>query len=111
LIFGGGSGGAPRVFILGGQSVSGGNVAVAQASPIANFFVAGNSADRGGVRVAAVDADADGRADLATGSGEGSPAKVRIYLGKNFTGSGEPGTFQDIAVFGGAVLADGVFVG
>src|SRR5439155_19859135 len=63
LIFGGGPSGAPRVFILSGQQVSGGDVAVAQANPIANFFVAGNSADRGGVHVAAVDADGDGRAD------------------------------------------------
>ena len=45
------------------------------------------------------------------GSGEGSPSKVRVYLGKNFTGVGEPGTFQDLDPFGGAVLADGVFVG
>src|SRR5260370_32171336 len=40
LIFGGGPGGAPRVFILSGATVSGGDVAGAQANPIANFFVA-----------------------------------------------------------------------
>ena len=51
------------------------------------------------------------KADLVVGSGEGSPAKVRVYLGSNFTGTGEPGTFQDINVFGGAALADGVYVG
>ena len=111
LLFGGGPGGAPRVFILSGQTVSGGDVAGAQASPVANFFVAGNASDRGGVRVAAVDADGDGRADLATGSGEGSPSKVRVYLGKNFTGSGEPSTFQNLDPFASAVLTDGVFVG
>lgn len=111
LIFGGGPGGAPRVFILSGQQVSAGNVAAAQANPIANFFVAGNVADRGGVRLAAKDADGDAKADVVAGSGEGSPANVRIYLGKNFTGNGEPGTFQDISVFGGLALTDGVFVG
>ena len=111
LIFGGGPGGAPRVFILSGALVSAGNVAGAQAAPVANFFVAGNANDRGGVRVAAVNADGDTRADVATGSGEGSPAKVRVYLGANFAGGGEPGTFQDIAVFGGGALPGGVFIG
>lgn len=111
LIFGGGPGGAPRVFILSGQQVSSGDVAGAQASPIANFFVAGNSTDRGGVRITARDSDRDNKAEVAAGSGEGSPSNVRVYLGKNFTGSGEPGTFQDISVFGGLALTDGVFVG
>ena len=53
------------------------------------------------------------------GSGEGDPANVRVYLGRNFTsGSGpadfnpaEPTTFQDLSVFGSTPLADGVFVG
>jgi hypothetical protein len=111
LIFGGGPGGAPRVLALSGQIISGGDVAGAQASPLSNFFVAGNATDRGGVRVAAVDADGDGQADLAAGSGEGSPSSVRIYLGKNFAGSGEPSTFQNLDPFASAVLTDGVFVG
>ncbi|QDU19644.1 Ig-like domain-containing protein [Urbifossiella limnaea] len=111
LIFGGGPGGAPRVFILSGALVSAGNVAGAQATPVANFFVANNSTDRGGVRLAAKDADGDNKADVAAGSGEGSPAKVRVYLGTNFVGSGEPATFQDLSVFGGGALAGGVFVG
>src|SRR4029077_12227812 len=85
LIFGGGPGGAPRVSSLSGVIVSAWNVAGAQANPIANFFVAGNSSDRGGVRLAAKDADGDSKADVVAGSGEGSPANVRIYLGKNFT--------------------------
>jgi hypothetical protein len=111
LIFGGGPGGAPRVFILSGAMVSAGDVAGAQANPIANFFVAGNAADRGGVRVATKDADGDGKADLAVGSGAGSPTNVRIYLGKNFTTAGEPATFQDLSPFPGAILADGIYVG
>ena len=111
LVFGGGPGGAPRVFVLSGALASAGNVAGAQAAPLANFFVAGNASDRGGVRLAVKDADGDGRADLTVGSGEGSAARVRVYLGKNFAGVGEPGTFQDISVFGGGALAGGVFVG
>ncbi|HJZ92727.1 MAG TPA: FG-GAP-like repeat-containing protein, partial [Gemmataceae bacterium] len=111
LVFGGGPGGAPRVFALSGAMISAGNVAGAQASPVANFFVAGNSTDRGGVRVATKDADGDSKADLVVGSGEGSPARVRVYLGKNFAGASEPGTVQDLGVFGGAVLTGGVYVG
>ncbi len=111
LIFGGGPGGGPRVNIISGALVSANNVAGAQAAPIANFFVAGNSTDRGGVRVTTKDADGDLKEDLIVGSGEGSPARVRIYLGKDFTSSAEPGTFQDLNVFGGVTLNGGVFVG
>jgi fibronectin-binding autotransporter adhesin len=110
-IFPGGPGGAPRVFILSGALVSVGNVSGAQAAPVANFFVAGNTTDRGGVRLAAKDADGDNKADVVVGSGEGSPANVRVYLGASFTGTGEPATFQDISAFGGVALPGGVFVG
>jgi hypothetical protein len=91
LIFGGGPGGAPLVFILSGALISVGNVAGAQAAPIANFFVAGNSADRGGVRLAVKDADGDGKVDVIAGSGEGSPAKVRIYMGQELHLDGRAG--------------------
>ncbi|MDB5311498.1 MAG: repeat protein [Gemmataceae bacterium] len=111
LISGGGPGGAPRVFILSGQLVAAGTIQTAYNSPVANFFVAGNSADRGGVRVAATDADGDNKADVVAGSGSETPARARVYLGKNFVGTGEPGTFQDLTVFGGATLADGIYVG
>ncbi|MBX9585038.1 MAG: hypothetical protein K2X87_32435 [Gemmataceae bacterium] len=111
LIFGGGPGGAPRVFILSGALVAADNVSGAYAAPVANFFVAGDSTDRGGVRLAAKDADGDNRADVAAGSGSGSAARVRVYLGRNFTTTGEPTTFQDLTPFGSAALADGVYVG
>ena len=110
LVFGGGPGGAPRVFILGGAKLAAGDVAGAQAAPVGNFFVAGNSNDRGGVRLAVKDADGDAKADVIAGSGEGSPSKVRVYLGKNFSGAGEPSIFQDLDPFG-ATLPGGVFVG
>ncbi len=110
LVFGGGPGGAPRVFILSGALVSAGNAAGAQAAPVANFFVGGDLSDRGGARVAVTNTDGDGMADLAVGSGAGRPAKVKVYLGKDVTGPGEP-TSTDLDPFGGAVLADGVYVG
>ena len=64
-----------------------------------------------GARVAAKDFDGDGRADVAVGSGAGSPSRVRLYAGKDFAGGGEPGTHQDLDPLAGAVLADGVYVG
>ena len=111
LIFGGGPGGAPRVFILSGQQVAANNVAGAQADPVANFFVAGNADDRGGVRVATANADGDQKADLVVGSGVGNPAQVTVYLGKTFVGPGEPVGPQVLSVFGAGVLDDGVYVG
>jgi hypothetical protein len=111
LIFGGGPGGAPRVFILSGALIAANDVNGAQATPIANFFVANNSTDRGGVRLATTDADGDNLADLVAGSGEGSPSRARVYLGLNITGPGEPATFQDLNLFGGGNLPGGVFVG
>ena len=110
LIFGGGPGGAPRVFVLSGALVSAGNVAGAQASPVANFFVGGDLNDRGGARVGVTNADGDAKADVAVGSGAGRPARVRLYLGKDFGGGGEP-AFTDLDALGGAVLTDGVYVG
>jgi uncharacterized delta-60 repeat protein len=114
LIAGGGPGGAPRVLTISGKVLTGTGagtgIDAAQAAPLMNFFVAGNDADRGGVRLAAVDADGDNKADVAAGSGEGSPSKVRVYLGKNVTSSAEPTTSQDLDPFG-ATLAGGVFVG
>jgi hypothetical protein len=121
LIFGGGPGGAPRVFVLSGAVITtgrgvlpptySGDVAGAQTNPLANFFVAGNTTDRGGVRVAVTDRDGDNRADVVVGSGEGNPARVRIYPGRNLGGTGEPTGFEDTTVFNGATLPGGVFVG
>jgi hypothetical protein len=110
LVFGAGPGGAPRLLTISGKALLTNGSTAAIAAPVSNFFVAGNATDRGGVRVATTNADGDARADVVVGSGEGSVSRVRIYLGKNFGGA-EPSLFQDLDPFGGAVLADGVFVG
>src|SRR5439155_18651222 len=109
LIAGGGPGGGPRVLVLDGKKLAAGDVAGAYAAPVANFFF-GSGADRGGVRVATTNADGDGRADVVVGSGEGLASRVRVYLGKDFTGTAEPAAFQDLDPFGAALPA-GVFVG
>ncbi|MBN9524457.1 VCBS repeat-containing protein [bacterium] len=111
LVFGGGPGGAPRVFILSGARVSAGDVGGAQAAPVANFFVAGDAADRGGVRVATTDADGDQWAEVVVGSGEGRPGRVRVYLGQSLVGVQEPPPAQTLAPYGDTLLADGVYVG
>jgi hypothetical protein len=112
LVIGGGPGGAPRVSVLSGAKLSGGlsGVAAAVTAPLANFFVANDSSDRGGVRVAVKNADGDRMMEIVAGSGEGSTSRIRVYRGSAVTNSGEPKSFQDIDPFGG-VLADGVFVG
>jgi hypothetical protein len=110
LIAGGGPGGAPRVLILSGQPLAAGDVVGAYAAPLANYFVAGNEADRGGVRLAVTNADGDARADVVAASGEGVASRVRVYLGRGVGPGGEPGGFQDIDPFG-QVLPGGVFVG
>jgi uncharacterized delta-60 repeat protein len=110
LVFGGGPGGGPRVLTLSGQLLTTGGIAAAHATPVSNFFVAGDSANRGGVRLAVVDADGDNKADLVAGSGEDVPSRVRVYLGKNITTTAEPATFQDLDPFG-TTLPGGVFVG
>ena len=112
LVIGAGPGGGPQVLTLSGRTLIQQGSVQAGASPLSSFFVAGTDSDRGGVRVAVVDADGDNRADVATGTGEARPNRVRVYLGRNFTGTGEPGAAQDLTPFGaGTSLADGVYVG
>src|SRR5262249_38827089 len=107
-IFGGGPGGGPRVLTLDGKMLAAGDVAGAQAAPVTNFF-AGADTDRGGVRVAAKDADGDGQADLGVGSGDAGT--VYVCLGKDLTSAGVPGQAQSVGPFDPVPLPGGVFVG
>ena len=115
IVLGAGPGGGPRVLIVSGSQLLSKGVVAAVANPLSNFFVAGDTADRGGVRVAVKNADGDDLADVAVGSGDGFVAKV--YLGKNFTGTVQPTQFQDLTPFGvpsednPVYLQDGVYVG
>ena len=53
--------------------------------------------------------DGDTRADLAVGSGANQPSQVKVFLGKDVSGTAEP-TATAFDPFG-AVTLNGVFVG
>ena len=109
LIFGGGPLGAPRVLVAQYAAVAQNPLAgVNPANAYANFFVDNNSADRGGVRVAAKRAEGEDRFDLIVGSGDGSVGRVRVYRGTTLSNSPTASQAFD---FGGGVLTTGVFVG
>ena len=110
LIFGAGPGGGPRVLILGGKQLRASGPETAIANPLANFFAGGSDSSRGGVRVAAKDADGDNKADVAAGAGDGQPSRIRYYPGFTFTGTAEPADSQTLDPFG-LVLPGGIFVG
>ena len=105
VIVGGGPGGAPRVSAFDGRDLvtSGG----AKITRSLDFF-AGNTDDRGGVRVAVKDFDDDAQADLLIGAGSGSGSAVTGYLGRTLTSGALVPLFQFDAFDG---FAGGVFVG
>lgn len=103
LIVGAGPGGGPRVTVFEGQALQSN-----QYTSLANFF-AGDPANRGGVRLAVKNLDADARADLVAGAGMHAASRVTAYLGKSLVGSGNPVPSYDVDAFPG--LTSGVFVG
>lgn len=112
LIFGGGPGGGPRVYALNGQFILAQQYDTAYDQPLANFFVGGDDASRGGVRLAVKDLDGDAKADLITASGDQLPSQIRVYRGATFVQPNgvEPPVSQSLDPFGDE-LFNGVFVG
>ncbi|MFO0804379.1 MAG: IPT/TIG domain-containing protein [Gemmataceae bacterium] len=106
LVFGAGPGGSPRVLAVSGDRLLTQGHDAALNQPLANFIVANEESDRGGVRVAIVNADGDARRDLLTGAGENRPARARLSLGSQLAS-----IRQQIDPFANDVLADGLFVG
>jgi hypothetical protein len=84
IIGGGGPGGSPRVFALSGADLMTGKAA--QSRVLGNFF-AGDSEERGGVRLVAKDLDGNGRMDVITGSGRGDNVqRLRAFDGDRLGG-------------------------
>ena len=75
LVFGAGPGGGPRVVTVSGQSLLTQGGAAAVARPLNDQFV-GDPTSRGGVRVTTKSLDADGKAEVVTGSGTGGEVRV-----------------------------------
>ncbi len=113
LVAGGGPSGGPRVRVFSGAGLLAAPAftnldQVPASAQFANFF-AGDSALRGGVRVAAGDFDGDGVTDLLTGSGDGEPSRVREYDGTTVrAGANSPDATLDPFA---ATFAGGVYVG
>jgi hypothetical protein len=103
VIAGGGPGGGPRVFALSGKDLLGGTQ-----TQLANFF-AGDTENRGGIRVTAKDLDGDNRADLVVGDGTGAGSRVTGYLGATIPADGTPP--EDFALDAFTGFTGGVFVG
>jgi uncharacterized delta-60 repeat protein len=97
-----------QVVIFSGADLIAGKFPGFGATPLANFAVSGQSPSAL-VSVAAVNADGDARADVAVGSGAGQESLVRVYLGKDLSGTTEPAS-TSLDPFGGPAL-NGVFVG
>ncbi len=102
VIAGGGPGGGPRITAFSGKGLL-----TNQYVPVANFF-AGNDANRGGVRIAARDLNADGSFEILAGDGPGGEGRLRVYTGSDLIQGGLDPRLNVVA-FAGA--AGGVFVG
>ena len=74
---------------------------------LANFF-AGDVNSRGGIRVAARDLDGDSKADLITGSGDGTTGIVNVYNAAQLLSQTNPVPFLTQTPFANS---NGVFVG
>ncbi len=103
VIAGGGPGGGPRVTGFSGSALlSGARV------PIANFF-AGEESNRGGIRLAVEDFDADGTLDLIAGAGENGGSRVTVYPLSTLGGTLTPPILSQFDAFPDSIA--GVYVG
>ncbi|HVK13903.1 MAG TPA: VCBS repeat-containing protein [Gemmataceae bacterium] len=107
VIAGGGPGGGPRIYAVDGKAL----IASVGASRIqvANFFATDDVNNRGGVRVAARDLNADGRSDIIAGDGPGAGARVRAFDSATLAADGRPPELYAVDAFADAT--NGVYVG
>jgi len=104
LIAGGGPGGGPRVSSFDGNSLVSGSPPRRDVD-----FFAGDSNNRGGVRVTAKSLDDDARDDLIVGAGTGAGSRVTAYAGKTLGTSATPPELFGLDGF--PSFTGGVFVG
>jgi hypothetical protein len=97
-----------QVTIYNGTDLAAGKFPGGGATVLANYSVSGQSGQVL-VSVTTVDADTDNKADLVVASGAGQSSLVKVYLGKNISGTTEP-TSTSLDPFGTTTL-NGVFVG
>ena len=105
LIAGGGPNGGPRVRVFSGKALVQGLANY----ELVNFF-AGNTDNRGGIRVAAKDLNGDPFADLVVGDGRDAGSQVTAYAGaKTANARGELPKLYEFDAYPG--FDGGVFVG
>ena len=109
LIVAAGPGGAPRVVVYDGATLTTSNQTV-----LANFFVY-ETTFTGGVYVAAGDVNGDGFADLVIGAGLGGGPRVRVIDGQTLTSATQT-VLADFFAYestfrGGVFVAAGEFTG
>jgi len=75
---------------------------------VANFF-AGNTENRGGIRVTAKNLDGDNRADLVVGDGTGAGSRLSAYAGSAIPTDGTPNELYSFDAFAG--FNNGIYVG
>jgi hypothetical protein len=97
-----------QVTVYNGADLAAGKFPGGGATVLADFAVGGQNPGAL-VSVAAVNADGDAKADLAVGSGAGQESLVKVYLGKDLSGTTEPAS-TSLDPFG-TTTTNGVFVG
>jgi autotransporter-associated beta strand protein len=106
LVAGGGPGGGPRVLVVDGMGL----VQNGSDNPtaVANFF-AGDTNNRGGVRVTVKDIDGDNKQDVVVGAGENAGSTVTAYRGADLIASATPPAAFAFDAFDN--VTNGVYVG
>ena len=102
VIVGAATGSAPRIVAFDGRSL------LSRRTVYAASFFAGDANSHAGIRVAALDVDGDGRADIVASPGAGSDGEVRVYTAAfGFGGTPAPA----MTVHNSSWAANGTYVG
>lgn len=107
VIYSTGNTGGPRVRVVGGSVLSANPGRDAYFLPAMADFFALDPNDRNGVRLAARDLNADGKAELIVGNGDRANPIVRVLSWPNLATSGAP----YIDPFTDSLMVDGLYVG